>query len=95
MKFLIIRSCIFFRTFPSNLSPLTMIARAAMFIHVLTFYVGYKYLKFILILNSKLKQNETALNILSLWNINICLLCEDVRGCCYGDCSGFSLFSYT
>lgn len=53
MKFLIIRSCIFLSIFPSSFPPHTMIVRAVMFISVLTFYVRYIYLSFILIQNKK------------------------------------------
>jgi hypothetical protein len=58
MKFLMILSCIFLRIFPSSLSPPTMIVNAVMFIHVLIFFVRYKYLNIILIPTSKLKQNK-------------------------------------
>jgi hypothetical protein len=68
MKFLIMRSCILFKIFPSNFPPSTMIANAVMFIHVVTFLVRYIYLNFILILNSKLKQNvgciDSAIGVL-------------------------------
>jgi len=51
MKFFIMRSCIFLRIFPSIFPPSTMIAKAVMFIHVLIFFVLYRYLSFILILS--------------------------------------------
>jgi hypothetical protein len=37
MKFLMIRSCIFLRIFPSNFPPATTTVSAVMFIHVFTF----------------------------------------------------------
>ena len=53
IKFLMMRSCIFFKIFPSNFPPFTMTVNAVMFIHILTFYVIYIYLNLILIPNKK------------------------------------------